>query len=125
MKISPMKINLNEKFKKFNQYWHPYILGELNDNHIKIARLKGEFVWHQHTDEDELFIVIQGTLLIDFPDRTETVSPGEIIIVPKGVEHRPRTKGDEEVQIMLVEPKSTRHTGDNITDRTVIDQKWV
>ncbi len=113
-------INLTQKFDKFQEHWTPKIIGELNDQFIKIAKVKDEFVWHSHEDEDELFIIQKGTLFIDFKDRTEIVKPGEIIIVPKGVEHRPRTNG-EEVYIMLIEPKSTLHTGNVISDKTVVD----
>jgi mannose-6-phosphate isomerase-like protein (cupin superfamily) len=121
-----MTINLQEKFSKFSEHWHPHIIGELNDNYVKLAKLSGEFVWHAHEHEDELFIVINGTLMMDFRDRTVSVAPGEILIVPKGVEHRPWTK-DGEVRLMLIEPKATRHTGDTVSDRTVEvqEQDWV
>ena len=118
------RINLDNKFKKFKALWTPKIIGELNDQYIKIAKVKDEFVWHSHENEDELFIVHKGTLIIDFKDRTETINPGEIIVVPKGVEHRPRTNG-EEVQIILIEPKSTLHTGDVISDKTVTDYERI
>lgn len=119
-----MKINLEEKFSAFAEQWHPYIIGELNDNHIKLAKLKGEFVWHHHQNEDELFVVVSGTLMVDFRDKTVQVNPGEILLVPKGVEHRPWTN-DEEVKVMLIEPKSTKHTGDTITERTVHNLEWI
>ncbi len=117
-------VNLGEKFEKFSEYWHPYIVGELNDNHVKIAKLKGELIWHKHDHEDELFIVLEGTLMMDFKDKTIATQPGEILIVPKGVEHRPWTRG-EEVKIILVEPKSTKHTGDLIVEQTVTNQEWI
>ena len=113
-------INLAQKFGKFNEHWTPKIIGELNDQFIKIAKVKDEFVWHSHEKEDELFIVQKGTLFMDFKGKTEIIKPGEIIIVPKGVEHRPRTNG-EEVFIMLIEPKSTLHTGNVISDKTVTE----
>ncbi len=113
-------INLAQKFEKFSELWTPKIIGELNDQFIKIAKVKGEFVWHSHEKEDELFIVQKGTLFIDFKDKTEIVKPGEMIIVPKGVEHRPRTNG-EEVFLILIEPKSTLHTGNVIDEKTVTD----
>ncbi|MDZ4714656.1 MAG: cupin domain-containing protein [Cytophagales bacterium] len=116
-------INLQEKFKKFNTCWHPYIVAELNTNYVKVARLEGEFVWHKHEAEDELFVVLEGTLMMDFKDKTVTVKPGEILVVPKGVEHRPWTT--EEVKIMLVEPKSTLHTGDLVVEQTVTKQDWI
>ncbi len=117
-------INLSEKFSKFNEHWHPYIIGELNENFIKLAKLQGDFVWHKHDHEDELFVVQSGTLIIDFRDKTVEVKAGEILTVPKGVEHRPRTNG-EEVFIMLIEPKETKHTGNVITEKTVTDLEWI
>ena len=121
-----MHVNLAEKFSKFSLHWHPYIVGELNDNHVKVAKLKGEFVWHKHDHEDELFIVLEGTLMMDYRDKkTIATNPGEILIVPKGVEHRPWTKNDDEVKIMLIEPKTTKHTGDMVTAQTVTDLEWI
>jgi mannose-6-phosphate isomerase-like protein (cupin superfamily) len=121
-----MHVNLSQKFSKFTEHWHPYIVGELNESHVKIARLKGELVWHKHDHEDELFIVLEGTLMMDFRDKnTIATKPGEILIVPKGVEHRPWTKDQEEVKIILVEPKSTKHTGDLIVEQTVTNQEWI
>lgn len=117
-------INLSEKFSKFKEHWHPYIIGELNENFIKLAKLQGDFVWHKHDDEDELFVVQQGTLIMDFRDKTEEVKAGEILTVPKGVEHRPRTNG-EEVFIILIEPKETKHTGNVITEKTVTELEWI
>lgn len=112
-------INIAEKYSLFTETWSPRIIGDLNENYIKIARLKDDFVWHSHEHEDELFVVYKGTLFMDFRDgRTLQVRPGEILIVPKGVEHRPRTNG-EEVWTMLVEPKSTLHTGNEQTSQTV------
>lgn len=103
------KINLAEKFNLFNEHWTPKILGELNGQHVKIAKLKGEFVWHSHQDEDELFFVIKGQLEIAFRDRIELLNPGEFIIVPRGVEHKPIAK--EEAEVLLFEPKGTLNTG--------------
>jgi mannose-6-phosphate isomerase-like protein (cupin superfamily) len=90
-----MNINLEDKFNKFSEHWHPYIIGELNDSHVKLAKLKGDLVWHSHEHEDELFIVLSGTLMMDFRDKTVATKPGEILIVPKKVEHRPWTNGEE------------------------------
>jgi mannose-6-phosphate isomerase-like protein (cupin superfamily) len=120
-----MHVNLHEKFQKFNSHWHPYIVGELNDNFVKIAKVKGEFVWHNHEHEDEMFVVLSGTLMVDFRDKTVATNPGEILIVPKGVDHRPWTKDGEEVRIMLVEPKSTLHTGKTKVDLTVENLEWI
>lgn len=118
------KIALTEKFSKIADHWHPYIVGELNDNFIKLAKVKGDFVWHKHEQEDELFIVQKGTLFIDFQDKTMEVKPGEILTVPKGVEHRPRTNG-EEVFLMLIEPKKTKHTGELVSERTIEQLEWI
>lgn len=116
-------INLKDKFSRFNEHWHPYIVAELNQNYVKLAKLEGEFVWHKHDGEDELFVVLEGTLMMDFRDKTVTVNAGEILVVPKGVEHRPWTKG--EVKLMLVEPKSTLHTGDTVVEQTVTNLEWI
>ena len=117
-------INLEEKYGKIQGHWHPYIVAELNNNYVKLARLQGEFVWHKHDEEDELFVVVAGTLMMDFRDQpTASVSAGEILVVPKGVEHRPWTKG--EVKVMLVEPKSTLHTGTTVVDQTVTKLEWI
>ena len=118
-------INISEKFSKFEKQWTPHIIGELNNQFVKLCKLKDDFVWHKHDDEDELFMVFKGTLLMDFRDgRTVEVGEGEILIVPKGVEHRPRTNG-EIVYNLLFEPKSTAHTGDTETDLTVKNQNWI
>ncbi len=118
-------INLSEKFSKINEHWHPYIVSELNENYVKLAKVQGEFVWHKHDDEDELFIIQKGTLILDFRDKSVEVSAGEIFTVPKGVEHRPRTKNGEEVHLMLIEPKETKHTGDVMTEKTVTNLEWI
>lgn len=114
----PSAINIAEKFGAFSEHWTPKIIGDLNENFVKIAKLKDEFVWHNHAHEDELFIVMKGTLIMDFRDKTIKVGQGEMLIVPKGVEHRPRTDG-EEVWTLLVEPKSTLHTGETQHSGTV------
>jgi mannose-6-phosphate isomerase-like protein (cupin superfamily) len=111
------KINLAEKFARFTDQWSPKIVADLNDSHVKLAKVQGEFVWHQHVEEDELFIVVQGELTIELRDGQVTLGPGEMIVIPRGVEHRPVAK--EEVHLMLIEPKATRHTGDVVSERTV------
>ena len=116
--------NVQEKFDLFDAVWTPKIIGELNGQYVKLAKMKDEFVWHNHADEDELFIVFKGTLIMDFQDKTVEVKPGEILIVPKGVEHRPRTNG-EVVLNMLIEPKSTAHTGTVEHALTVKNQDWI
>ncbi len=110
-------INLKDKFDLFNDYWNPKIITELNGQLVKLAKVKGEFVWHDHKEEDELFYVVKGELIIEFRDRTEVINEGELIVVPKGVEHRPIAK--EEVWIMLFEPANTKHTGEIKSDLTV------
>ena len=111
------KLNLSDKFDLFADHWSPKIAADLNDNHVLLAKLQGEFVWHKHADEDELFMVIRGTLTIELRDGSITLEPGELAVIPKGVEHRPVAL--EEVHLMLIEPKKTRHTGDVISARTV------
>jgi|TARA_B110000971_G_scaffold221120_1_gene266990 mannose-6-phosphate isomerase-like protein (cupin superfamily) len=118
-------INLMEKFSLFTKEWTPKIIGELNGQYVKICKLKNDFVWHSHENEDELFMVFKGTLLMDFRDgRTVKVSEGDVLIVPKGVEHRPHTNG-EIVFNLLFEPKSTLHTGDVETSLTVKKLDWI
>jgi mannose-6-phosphate isomerase-like protein (cupin superfamily) len=107
---SPVKVNVDEKLQLFSDHWHPRIVAALNGQHVKLAKLKGEFVWHKHDLEDELFYVLKGTLRLEFRDRHVQVNPGEFIVVPKGVEHRP--VAEEEVSVMLFEPASTLNTGD-------------
>jgi mannose-6-phosphate isomerase-like protein (cupin superfamily) len=110
-------INLKDKFSHFSDYWNPRIIGELNDCHIKAVKLKGEFVWHHHDNEDELFFVARGTLRMKFRDRETLIREGEFIIVPRGTEHCPAA--DEEVHLILMEPKSTLNTGNITNERTV------
>lgn len=107
------KINIQQKFTLFSDYWSPKIVADLNDSHIKFVKLKGEFVWHHHEHEDELFLIVKGTLTIKFRDKDRVVKEGELIVIPKGVEHKPVC--EEEVQAILIEPKTTLNTG-NITD---------
>ena len=110
-------VNLAEKFGRFRDYWSPKIVGELNDSYVKLAKLKGEFVWHHHANEDELFLVVRGKLLIRLRDRDIRLNEGEFVIIPKGVEHLP--VADEEVHVLLLEPKSTLNTGNVRNERTV------
>ena len=110
-------INLTQKLELFSDYWSPKVIGDLNDSYLKLAKLHGEFVWHQHTDEDELFLVIKGRLVIKFRDHQLSVGEGELVVVPKGVDHCPVAA--EEVHVLLIEPKVTQHTGDLQTDKTV------
>lgn len=105
-------VNVKEKLATFSEHWDPRIAGSLNGQMVKLAKIKGDFIWHSHEHEDELFWVIKGTLHMDFRDKTVSLKEGEFIIVPKGVEHRPWTANEEEVHIMLFEPASTVNTGD-------------
>ena len=110
-------INLAEKFSRFTDRWSPKIVADLNDSHVKLVKVQGEFVWHQHAEEDELFIVVQGRLVIELRDGSITLGPGEMAVIPRGVEHRPVAA--EEVHMVLIEPKATRNTGDVVNERTV------
>ena len=102
-------INIEQKLSLFNDHWNPRIVGELNKQHVKIAKIKSEFIWHKHDDEDEMFLVLKGTLKIAFRDKTETINENEIIIIPRGTEHKPIA--EKEVSIMLFEPATTINTG--------------
>jgi len=102
-------VNLDDAFARFSEHWSPRVVGAINDFHVKLVKLQGEFVWHSHTVEDELFLVLKGTLRMQFRDREEQVRPGAFIIVPHGVEHRP--VADEEVHVLLLEPATTVNTG--------------
>jgi mannose-6-phosphate isomerase-like protein (cupin superfamily) len=111
------KVNLREKLALFSDHWNPRVVGELNGQHVKVVKFQGEFVWHDHAGEDELFLVLRGSFRIDFRDKSVTLSEGDFIIVPRGVEHRP--VAEHEVEVMLFEPAQTRHTGDVESDLTV------
>ncbi len=111
------KISLQDKFSRFSEYWSPKIIGEINDSHVKIAKLKGEFLWHTHRDEDEMFYVFKGELTIRLRDGDVVLRDGECLIIPKGVEHMP--VAPQEVQVMMIEPRETRNTGDVVNERTV------
>ena len=119
------KVNLAEKFGKFEDLWSPKLVGELNENYIKLAKGKGELDWHSHENEDEFFLVISGHLDIHLRDEVISLDPGEFYVVPKGVEHRP--VANEGAEIVLIEPKQTLHTGTQHTDQTVAieDQEWI
>jgi mannose-6-phosphate isomerase-like protein (cupin superfamily) len=111
------KVNLAAKFELFDEYWSPKLVGELNDHHVKIAKLKGEFLWHHHEVEDELFLVMQGRLNIRLPDQDVVLEEGEFLIVPRGVEHMP--VADEEAHVLMIEPRSTLNTGNVHEQRTL------
>ncbi|MBV7271867.1 cupin domain-containing protein [Clostridiaceae bacterium UIB06] len=111
------KVNVYEKLSLFNEHWSPKILGEVNASYVKVAKFKGEFIWHTHENEDEMFYVLKGVLIIKFRDKDIILNQGEFIIIPKGVEHMPVAK--EEVHVMLIEAKTTLNTGDVRNERTV------
>jgi mannose-6-phosphate isomerase-like protein (cupin superfamily) len=113
------KINIAEKLSRFSEVWVPRIVGELNGQHVKVAKMLGAFDWHHHDDEDELFLVVRGGFRMDFRDHSVELREGEMLVVPRGVEHRPMA--DEECHVLLFEPVSTLNTGNVETDRTVRD----
>lgn len=110
------KVNIADKFSQFHDYYNPRIVGELNGQHVKATKLKGEFIWHHHDHEDELFLVVKGKLKMALRDKTIEINEGEFLIVPRGVEHKPIA--EEEVQILLFEPASTLNTGNIENERT-------
>ena len=115
-------VNLVEKFNLFNEYWSPKIAGELNGSYVKLAKVEGEFIWHHHENEDELFFVVKGTLTIKLRDKHLTICEGEFVVIPKGVEHMPIA--DKEVWIMMLEPKTTSNTG-NVENERTIEAEWI
>jgi mannose-6-phosphate isomerase-like protein (cupin superfamily) len=118
------KVNLAQKFTLFADQWSPRIVGELNDLHIKVAKIEGEFIWHKHDDTDELFLVTQGNMLMHLRDKTVEVGPGEIIVIPAGVEHKP--EANEECYIVMFEKKGTLNTGDVADDaRAKTELEWI
>ena len=115
--VIPMhKVNLPDKFTAFSDHWRPKVVGELNGQEVKVVKFRGEFVWHTHDDADELFLVWRGRMRVEFRERTVELGPGELLIVPRGVEHR--TAADEEAEVVLFEPAGTRNTGD-VVDPTL------
>tara|TARA_R110000868_G_scaffold178203_3_gene417767 strand:+ start:1941 stop:2303 length:363 start_codon:yes stop_codon:yes gene_type:complete len=117
------KVNLLEKFDLFNDYWSPKIVGELNGQQVKIAKVKGEFVWHDHANEDELFMVVKGELKIQLKSQEIILNEGEVYIVPRGVEHKPIA--EEECWILLFEPKKIEHTGKTVSKLTKMGDEWI
>lgn len=111
-------INIQEKLKLINKQWHPHQIATVNDMQICLAKIEGEFIWHSHDEEDELFLVIKGTLIMQFRDRTETIQEGEMIVIPKQVEHCPITKNGE-VHVLLFEKETVKHTGNTEHEKTV------
>jgi len=121
--MSYTAINFTEKFKKIDDQWSPKVIAGMNDYQFKLAKVQGEFVWHHHPDTDEVFIVIEGVLDIEFRDGSVRLEKGEMYVVPKGVEHKPIA--DRECRIMLVEPRGTVNTGDTQSDLTAQNDVWV
>lgn len=117
------KVNLAETLGRIDEHWSPKIVGEVNDQHVKLAKIRGTFDWHHHENEDELFLVLHGTLVMRLRDREVTLEPGELFIVPRGVEHQPHC--DEEVHILLFEPATTLNTGNVTSERTVESPEWM
>jgi mannose-6-phosphate isomerase-like protein (cupin superfamily) len=121
MKYLP--INLDEKLGKFSEHWSPKVIAQMNDYHFKLAKLEGEFVWHSHAETDEVFIVLDGEMVLEFRDGRINLKAGEMFVVPKGVEHRPLAAS--ECKVMLVEPAGTINTGDAVSELTAQDNVWV
>lgn len=115
--MAPEKVNLAQKFALFEDRFHPKIVGDVNDHQVKLVKVLGEFVWHKHDEEDELFFVVKGRLTIRFRDRDVTLEAGELVVVPRGVEHMPLA--EQEAHVLLLEPRTTRNTGDIVNERTV------
>ncbi|MCH2259813.1 MAG: cupin domain-containing protein [Candidatus Thalassarchaeum betae] len=117
------KINLKEKLSKFSDHWSPKIIAEMNDYQFKLVKIKGDFVWHNHADTDEVFIVVEGKMKIEFENETVELNEGEMYVVPKGVEHKPFA--EDECKIMLVEPRGVVNTGNTEGDLTASNDVWV
>ncbi|HTV87701.1 MAG TPA: cupin domain-containing protein [Stellaceae bacterium] len=116
-------INFHQKFRLFAEQWQPKVVAEMNDYQFKVVKLQGDFVWHRHADTDETFLVIEGTLCLDFRDGAVQVGAGEMYVVPKGVEHRPHA--EEEVKVLLIEPRGVMNTGDQRGERTAANDVWI
>ena len=118
-----LPVNLNDKLDRFSEHWSPKIIAAMNDYHFKLAKFQGEFVWHSHAETDEVFIVIDGEMTLEFRDGSVRLTAGEMFVVPKGVEHKPFA--ETECKVMLVEPAGTRNTGDVASELTAKDNVWV
>lgn len=116
-------INLSEKLSLFSDHWSPKVIAEMNDYQFKVVKVQGDFVWHDHPDTDETFLVLEGTLRIDFRDGAVTLGPGEMVVVPKGVEHKPYAEA--EVKMLLIEPRGVVNTGDAGGDKTAPQDDWI
>ena len=121
--MSYTAINLQQKLSLFTEQWQPKVIAEMNDYQFKIVRLQGDFVWHHHSDTDETFLVLDGNLRIDFRDGAVKIGPGELFVVPKGVEHKPFA--ENEVKLMLIEPRGVKNTGEESGARTAPNDVWI
>ena len=121
MKIN--QININQKFKKINDFWSPKVIAQMNDYQFKLAKIKGEFIWHNHKDTDETFIVVEGSMILKFRDGEVHLSKGEMCVVPKGVDHKPIAKS--ECKILVIEPSGVVNTGDTVGDLTINEEMWI
>ena len=121
--MSRQAIDIAGKFKNLSELWQPHVIAEMNDVQFKVARLHGDFVWHAHPDTDEAFLVVQGTLRIDFRDGSVEVGEGELFVVPRGVEHKPFA--EDEVKLMLIEPRGVSNTGTAGGERTAPGDRWI
>lgn len=119
VQMKVQKVNLSETFQRFDDFWSPQIIGEVNDFHVKLVKVEGKFIWHQHELEDELFLVVKGQLTIQLRDEELVLEEGELVIIPRGVEHRP--VADKETHLLVFEPASTINTG-NVTDERTIEK---
>lgn len=118
--MTAKKVTLEDKFAQFSDHWAPRIVARYNDNEIRLVKVEGEFIWHCHKDTDELFLILDGTLDMEFRDRTEVLEAGELIVIPRGVEHRPCARHGE-VKLLLIDPKDMPNTGDQKTATVAID----
>ena len=118
-----VKINLQDKFSKFSEHWTPKVIAEMNDYQFKLVRIEGEFVWHNHSDTDEVFIVVEGKMMIEFERETIELNQGEMYVVPRGVQHKPYA--EQECKVMLVEPKGVVNTGEASGDLTAQNDVWI
>ena len=117
------KINFQEKLSKFSEHWTPKVIAEMNDYQFKLVKIEGEFVWHDHSDTDEVFIVIEGSMKIEFDNETVELNEGEMYVVPKGVQHKPYA--DKECKVLLVEPKGVVNTGESDSELTADNDVWI
>jgi len=119
----PAKINFQNKYTKFSKHWSPRVIAEMNDYQFKLAKIKGDFIWHNHKDTDETFIVVEGSMILKFRDGEVNLSEGEMCVVPKGVDHKPVAKS--ECKILVIEPRGVVNTGDTVGDLTINEEMWI